>query len=217
MRRHLEIWLMVFAAVLLTGVACSHVGKDAVLWEPDGGDSDTDTDSDSDTDTDSDTGTAFDCEGDGVWLDEESGLCWQDPPDDTLKTWQDASDDCDELEQDGYDDWRMPNIDELRSLVQGCPPTEPDGECLVQDGSSSGDLNDPCWGCFDNEFGGPGESGCYWDPDLSGLCTTRCWSASSFSDDENRVWILVFKHARVLGITWDDGTVSYSRCVRNGI
>ncbi len=46
-----------------------------------------------------------------------SKLEWQDDAVGSSITWQAAIDRCEALELDGYSDWRLPNINELKSIV----------------------------------------------------------------------------------------------------
>ncbi len=46
-----------------------------------------------------------------------SKLEWQDDAVGSSTTWQAAIDRCEALELDGYSDWRLPNINELKSIV----------------------------------------------------------------------------------------------------
>jgi hypothetical protein len=69
----------------------------------------------------------------------------------------------------GYDNWRLPNIDELRTLVRGNPNSETDGDCPVHEGSPKADMTDPA--CVQApDYEGPGIGGCYWVPELTGPC-----------------------------------------------
>ena len=51
--------------------------------------------------------------------DSKTGLEWQDNSDNnsTQKTWQEAIDYCEALTLDTHDDWRLPNINELKTLI----------------------------------------------------------------------------------------------------
>lgn len=40
---------------------------------------------------------------------------------------------CENLVEGGYSDWKMPIIDELRTLIQNCPDTEPYGFCKISE------------------------------------------------------------------------------------
>ncbi|MFH0730221.1 MAG: DUF1566 domain-containing protein [Pseudomonadota bacterium] len=53
--------------------------------------------------------------GDGTVSDTKSGLMWQQIPEEMA--WNGALSYCENLQLSGYDDWRLPNINELRSLV----------------------------------------------------------------------------------------------------
>ncbi len=54
-----------------------------------------------------------------IVTDNTTGLMWQDDSvvASTYTTWQGAIDYCEALELSGYTDWRLPNINELRSIV----------------------------------------------------------------------------------------------------
>ncbi len=54
-----------------------------------------------------------------VVTDSATGLAWQDnnETNGTQKTWQEAIDYCEALSLDTHDDWRLPNVNELKSIV----------------------------------------------------------------------------------------------------
>ena len=116
-----------------------------------------------------------DCTFYSTWCDEETDLCWQDPPkdaytaDDPGLTQPDAIRYCEELVYGGYGDWYLPNIDELRTLISGNSKTQSGGDCPITEGSPRSDMFDPACGPLD-EYEGPGDGGCYWLPDLTGPC-----------------------------------------------
>ena len=56
-------------------------------------------------------------------LDSSSGLVWTFKSPDKM-TWKEAYSYCTRLNEGGYNDWRMPNIDELRTLIQNHPGTQ---------------------------------------------------------------------------------------------
>ena len=49
--------------------------------------------------------------------DNTTGLQWQDDVVGSTRTWQAAIDHCEALSLDGFNDWRLPNLNELISLV----------------------------------------------------------------------------------------------------
>ncbi|SLM31434.1 exported hypothetical protein [Desulfamplus magnetovallimortis] len=55
--------------------------------------------------------------GDGTVTDQDTGLMWQQADDGVERNWYIACEACEELELAGYDDWRLPRVDELRTLV----------------------------------------------------------------------------------------------------
>ncbi len=146
----------------------------------------------------------------GVFEDPTSGLTWMRTPAVEGLSQPDAVDFCDALELDGEDDWRLPTIDELRSLVRGCPDSELDGSCNAVDGMGTQDVTLDCSGC--EKYQGPEpEEGCYWDAEINGLCMYY-WSSSVDADVEENAWSLFFVEGAV---TSQQGDRTYQvRCVR---
>ncbi|MFO8073295.1 MAG: DUF1566 domain-containing protein [Polyangia bacterium] len=170
-----------------------------------GGDADTDsdTDGDADGDTESAADDAGSCEGAQNHYDSASGLCWQNPPvQSSILDWEDARDYCDQLFFGGYSDWRMPEIDELVSLLRGCV----DGTATQDFSSSTCPVDDP--GCLEETcddveecaycgfLEGPAD-GCYWPAELTGWCDNCYWSSSSQADNDQIVWTVLFAYGAV--------------------
>ena len=70
-----------------------------------------------------------------------------------VMTWKEADSYCSDLEENGLSDWRLPNIDELRTLIQNCDLTEPGGSCRISENRQC--LGEKCWspdcnGCYRN-------------------------------------------------------------------
>ena len=63
--------------------------------------------------------------------DTDSGLTWSTIGD--LASWSQAVSYCDKLDEGGFTDWRLPNIDELRTTIKNCYKTETGGECRVSE------------------------------------------------------------------------------------
>jgi len=164
------------------------------------------------------------------WNDPATEITWQDPqkdaytPDDPGVGQQDALRYCEELVLGGYDDWRLPNIDELRTIIRGNPDTMSDGDCPVHDGSAKSAMYDPACGAV-ADYQGPGDGGCYWAPELTGPCDKpdpadegirplETVSSTVASDDQFWVGCVLF----------DEGAAVFNhihsladvRCVRNG-
>ena len=56
--------------------------------------------------------------GSATVLDQGTGLEWQKSDDSTLRDWQNALGYCENLDLDSKTDWRLPNVRELKSIVE---------------------------------------------------------------------------------------------------
>lgn len=135
--------------------------------------------------------------------DPDAKLCWQEPPGPELLSWSDASAYCEGL------GLRLPTVQELASLVRGCPAAL----CPVED---PGCLSLPCraapecQGC--EMLAGPGAGGCYWDPALTGPCDWY-WTASGVDRGPFDAWFIYFQRGSVdYGA---QGIEKQVRCVRS--
>ena len=123
-------------------------------------------------------------------------------------TWGGAVSYCDNLTEGGYSDWRLPNINELRTLIKNCDGSQAGGSCAVQDPSclSSTCSSDSCY-CDYMETNG-GYYSKLGDPDGVMLC-----SSSDISDLTGYVWCVYFESGEV-----GSGRRAYDgisvRCVR---
>jgi uncharacterized protein DUF1566 len=157
-------------------------------------DADTDVDSDSDSDSDSDTGEMTECADGNGMFDPNTKLCWQDvmPPKegyDWIEISGGNSGYCDKLSFGGHPDWRIPTIDELRSLIRGCPATETGGKCPLTADGGVDSYNESCDGCA--KLKGPGVGGRYCDPALNGYSDQRYWDLTwSLSGHGDRMWFI---------------------------
>ncbi len=146
-----------------------------------------------------------------VWTDPFAGLQWQRVAPEERMPLDVAATYCEE-NQAGLPGlgWHVPSIDELRTLIVGCPASESGGacgvteECLDLTGCWSAD----CWSCAIGE--GPAD-GCYRDADLAGDCGAT-WSIDPVGDQGGRAWFVNFQKG---GVHHDLVTnASIVRCVR---
>ena len=143
------------------------------------------------------------CTGPNVAEDAANGLCWMYDTAANELNFADATDHCENLVLDGYDDWRLPIIDELRMVVDGCASQEFDGSCGV---------TDPI--CLDSSCDDTGCSSCtpdnYLAPFLSGSTGT---TISASGDGSGLYWAVRYVNAYM----FRRGTASTNnvRCVRN--
>ena len=128
-------------------------------------------------------------------------LIWSEQPSNKM-TYYEAKQYCENLSEIGFTNWRLPNIDELRMLIQNHAGTETGGTCRISEKAgklSSKDLTNNCRGRSGNNFSKFDDKG-------------LLWSSSTRSDSTGSAWFINFS----------DGTVDYSyanyayfvRCVR---
>lgn len=148
-----------------------------------------------------------------TWFDSATGLTWQKDPGDVELAWAPAIDYCRNYQ--GGKGWRLPDIDELRSLIRGCPDTISGGPCRESVQCSSAGLDcydgEKCMGCMD--WKGPGKNGCYWPSELDGPCEWY-WSSTTQSDLETYA---CFAHFRMAHLSHDAKTSDMTHhviCVR---
>jgi hypothetical protein len=147
-----------------------------------------------------------------VWTDPTTGYVWQNGATvgQATYTWAAAQTYCTGLSWGGYTGWRLPDINELRSLIQGCAGTETGGSCDVTDGCL--DLscqNAACEGC--SSLNGPASGGAYWPPELSGAIAPY-WSSSAVADAGGLAWIVGFDTG---GVGCPDTFIpGFARCIR---
>ena len=123
--------------------------------------------------------------------------------------WNDAKQYCANLEECGFDDWRMPNIDELRTTIKNCSKTEPGGKCKVSE--KNGCLANKCWHPL-------GSCSCLKKDNYSKLgdnndITLWSFSFQSSSKEVWSVWSIWFSYGQI--IDFNINYNNYVRCVRN--
>ena len=134
------------------------------------------------------------------------GHMWSSKSSGTM-TWSEAGDYCDNLTECGYSDWKLPSINELRTLIKNCSATETGGSCGVTDSClSSSCRTDPCNGCDYDSSGG------YYSK-LGDDYNVWLWSSSVQSDDSDCAWLVYFNGGSVND--YAKRHYYYVRCVRN--
>lgn len=142
-------------------------------------------------------------------------ITWQVTPSSEVFVFSAAKAYCASLDLAGRQDWRLPTIDELRSLIYGCPGREAGGRCKVSD------PNCLTTGCYTKEDCGHCEEkkgpdmGCYWQPGLwGGSCTDTwfSWSSSNFDQFTDHFWVVRFQG----GGLFDDGVVGFNEELGDG-
>lgn len=144
-----------------------------------------------------------------VCLDKKTGLFWSKKS--PMMTWENAGNYCEDLEENSFDDWRLPTIDELRTLILSCEASVPGGTCPVSEEADvldSASWSDACH-CEDA-------------PSLEGYTKFGeedyyefLWSSSEVTDKEDLVWILETRNANVRTERKDEETLEVARCVRS--
>ena len=137
--------------------------------------------------------------------DHETGLTWSKRYGNM--PWDSAVSHCESLNSQTYGyGWHLPNISELRTLIQNCPGTEPGGSCGVThpDHLSLDDWNpvacDSCGLGYNGQYSKFGNTGLF-------------WSSSTTSDDTDYAWGVSFNDGVVFYFS-KDSSISYVRCVR---
>jgi len=143
-----------------------------------------------------------------VYVEPVTSLEWQQTPTGGALDWESAVIHCQTLELNGSG-WRLPNIEELRSLIRGCSASESGGACGATNTCVTYDVClSACGGC-DTDAGPAG--GCYWPEELGGTCSWY-WTSTAL-DDRPGAWYVVFDYAHVCGRS-PDFNYGLVRCVR---
>jgi len=148
------------------------------------------------------------------------GLMWQRGYSQEYMTLLEGQEYCSDLVVGGHDDWRLPTIDELRTIIEGCTDTEHGGDCAVtEEHATSNNWSDACY-CEDN--GGPGTNGFYWEPDTweytidpsnENDANGYFWASTTVPDESNSAWCVIFSNGNVT--YFDQDLYNYVRCVRD--
>jgi hypothetical protein len=156
----------------------------------------------------------FDCTGGKLGSVDDPTLCWQNPTPAEAMTWQAAMAYCEALVVEETDDWRLPSIDELRTIIFGCGATAPGGSCGVRPALPVEEWEVGCAGCA--SLKGPSPDGCYTNKEFEKGCKTRIYFTSSSAGtgdllDDTRYPIHVRFDTAAIGATAE---TAHLRCVR---
>ena len=148
--------------------------------------------------------------GDVVCVDRVYDLEWQKEPSESYMKWSAAVSYCENLNYDSKTDWRLPNINELRSLIVNCPVNEFGGECGISDPKN---LIISSVECKCGNTGGPFSA-------INNETTSEnyfgmMWSNSTKSDETGFAWVIQYSDGSV-GFVEKETTDTYvfTRCVR---
>ena len=136
---------------------------------------------------------------------DESELTWSSLSA-NIKNWDDAEYYCEHLEEGGFSDWRLPTIDELRTLILNCEGTQTGGACPVSDPDNLEFTNDAACSCdtIDNNGG-------YYSRFGDGNYVIL-WSSSPLETSNNYKWLVDFTNAKVY--SENETEINGIRCVR---
>ena len=152
-----------------------------------------------------------------IWKDPDTGLTWT-----SLKyykddgssglAWDEALAYCSDLEEGGYTDWHLPNIDELRSLIQNCPDSELGGACKASEENGCLDKDEcysmgDCFSCSSDKE----KTGKY--SKLNDAFEYWFWSSSTRTDYTDAAWVVEF-YAAYIFYAKKTHDYMYVRCVR---
>ena len=91
-------------------------------------------------------------------------------------TWDEAKQYCEDLDEDDHNDWRLPNIDELRTLIKA-PETISGGKCQISEkaGKLAGeDFTEDC-NYLTSKLG---DTGFFWSSSVRSGNSDRAWGVS---------------------------------------
>ncbi|MBP5407076.1 DUF1566 domain-containing protein [bacterium] len=135
-----------------------------------------------------------------------SGLIWSAKSSDRMD-WDSAMEYCNGYSEGELSGWRLPNINELRTLINNCGSVT-DGPCAVKDPDC---LSHSCWSddCYCDVLNGTIDG--YYSK-LGDNNNILLWSSSTRSDSTSSAWYVYFEQAYVNSVY---KSTKYSvRCVR---
>jgi len=147
---------------------------------------------------------------DGTVLDTRTRLVWE-KSHSFASGLLEARSTCEASQTGGFEDWRLPTIDELRTLILGCEKTMPTGTCPVhhatgtcEDKTDRACWTEDCWGCGTNQGPVPSPKNpsqrCYLDATFEWQCSLPYWSDTQVrakTSTDRRSWFVTFYDAGI--------------------
>ena len=146
------------------------------------------------------SGSSFPC------IDSEYSLIWS-SRNTNSKTWSGANTHCETLEEGGYTDWRLPTIDELRTIIVNCPGAQAGGDCKISDPDHLSESDRVMADCSCEDVSGNSTYYSKFGND------TQLWSSSDFADSSDYAWRVYFNSANV-NVNVKSSNPYPVRCVR---
>jgi hypothetical protein len=178
-----------------------------------------------DEDTAGATDSAQDAE---TWIDAARGLEWQNPSREQTSLFPGAKTYCSNLVLAGKDDWRLPTLNEARTLLEGVSPTMEGGFCPASEEcldwmncSANAKYESACQGCLavggkhlvDGDCDRNIEAGeCYWRAGLQGTCASY-WTTTKTGIPTGRYSVGYSQGYIRAGV--ESASAQSTRCVRD--
>lgn len=178
---------------------------------------------DEETAADSDSGQAGE-----TWIDAARGLEWQNPSREQTSLFPGANSYCNNLVLAEKDDWRLPTLNEARTLLEGVSPTMEGGFCAASEEcfdwmncSANAKYESACQGCLavggkhliEGDCDRDIEAGeCYWRAGLQGTCASY-WTTTKTGIPTGRYSVGYSQGYIRAGV--ESASAQSARCVRN--
>ncbi len=154
-----------------------------------------------------------------VWEDGTTGLMWMNPPPSEQMNWTQAEEFCETWNYQGMNGWRLPRMDELCSLLDGCPELGEEEKCGFGADYSRMTLMDAI-NCFYSSQCESSSEACYVSEDLVEASSVspgspNYWSSDTYIEDDNEMWKVSYTHQGSAIIARIETATGYVRCVRD--
>ena len=131
------------------------------------------------------------------------GKMWQKETVEDKMTWDEAMEYAKNLRLGGYDDWRLPIVDEFRSVISGC------GGINIKAEKADDDIGDIVYKNEINEF----YHNCLEKKGFKSESDDWYWSSTTYSNNTLKAWIVYFNYGYTYNYT-KDYHIGSVRCMR---